>query len=599
MWRDVFSALRLYPFAIAILPACAIAFIPVDEALQRGIYAALCLGLSLLFAAIAMFLSKERAAISFPSAAFSIVPFVLFAILSFSVGHLPLITSLGLGFEIGTLGSFVLLGAAVVLGSLLSLNDAVRMCAVYACAVCATAIIGFSIGHVASLHSYATWPDIAFALTSVVIVSAILSDARSDKRLAWGAGTLAALILFVCMPQAQAASIGAAVLVVVGSISWLSSSRIPIASIFAAVVLTLVVVSGFSGFFAPPSELRLNAKASQIVGELTYFRPGMQSLIGSGPDTFSVAWERGRPISANQTPLWSTSVREGYSTLYTWLVTLGFGGIALFFVPLVMLLGAIATAAWEGRWTVLGSELWECTGIACFVYAAAAIYTIDLPLLLMMGAALGISCRILDTTPPVPYSARGSDVRAGFVAAGAFTLLFVASTQGIAAWMNTRAHVSHDAGLYSEARSASAMSTVWPVVPYLLDASLFEFDDLAHSKVDQQTALIRMNTVHNYAGRALSADPKGYTTTVTAASVYTGLVLLGNTEDAQNAEDLAAVARRLAPNRPEAPYVLANLYAHTDRTNEAAQLALASLKLKSDFDPARELLIQLGVQVAP
>lgn len=610
MHRNVFSVFFLFPLGVALLPIFFIPGIPVSADLQKGMLAAIVLGAALVAAALPLVLSRMRPAVSFPPLALFALP--LFGVVLLSAGMHGGIgrNFFGLGLEMGTGGSFMLFIAALMLGSLANRSHIRLFYQVYVSAVCILAVAAgcfVLFGSTQGALQFFLWPQSSFALTAALVAAALLADASQRwQRLLFGAAAL--LLLCACAVFFHpAAVIAAGAVLALGSIllsvaALRNRTTLPFVAALSALVLIGLFFSGFRGAVTLPPDVRLTPAATYAVGSPVYFRTLAGALIGSGPDTFSVAWERNRPVQFNLTPLWNNTFREGFSTALTWLVMIGFLGVLFaLWIPAAFLWSA-STMLLRGRGALHTDGLLAVSGaLLCFVCIAAALYTVDLPLFLLCGVVFGFCARLLASKVPRtvsrPLAARAASA-AGAAALGGL-VLFVAFYQFGGAYYHGAGIAAFENGNISGSKKLLAESTAfWPASPYLRDESRAALEVVRTQASAPGTGKEEIQKgiaeTRRLADAAVAAAPNDFSAHVSEGSILITLVIAGVVELGPDAAASLKRAQALAPTRPDIPYLQAVLSHALGRDTDALSYAQQSLLLKPDYEPALAFLKDRG-----
>ncbi len=606
MFRNVFSGFFIFPLSIALLPVLFVPGIPVGTGLQKGMIAALLLGVTLVLVAVGLLFSRLRPAITFAPLTFATAPLVLLALLSAALSGGMGRAFFGLGVEMGTVGSFVLFAAAVAIGSFANRGHIRLWYGVYITATLAAVLLAGGLmlaGWTSAALTFFSWPQTSFALVAALVASAVLSDFAAGVRrmlYAAAAGVLSCAVLFFFHPTAVgagAAVLAVAVLFLLGT-ALRTKQRYPFVALLCALFLVVLSFSGFRGFLTLPPDVRLTPVATYAVGSPVYLGTLAGGLVGSGPDTFSVAWEKNRPVQFNLTPLWNNTFREGFSTVLTWLVMIGFLGVlsgALLPVALLWntgraLLGARRAAFSDGL--LITSEL-----LVFFVCISAAFYTIDIPLFLLGGVAFGFCARLLATTIPGTVN-RPLPVRIGLSLAlfvcGA-GVLFVPTHQMMGAYFHGQGIAAFEGSNVSGSKSNLASSVAWwPASAYLRDDSRAVLEGVRTeasapdaSKEEIQKGIAEARRL---ADAAVTAAPQDFSAHFSEGSILTTLVIAGVVELGPDAMSSLKKARTLSPARPDIPYLQAVLSNALGSTTEATLYANEALQLKPDYQPALDFL---------
>lgn len=120
--------------------------------------------------------------------------------------------------------------------------------------------------------------------------------------------------------------------------AWLPSVLLLLSLIF------LFIPSPFAKFIEAPAEVSPSFRATLDTG-IAHLKSGYY-LFGSGPNTFSYAFNLYKPIGINQTIFWQTVFSSGASAVFSWLSTVGILGVLsiLFLIFAVVFTGIVGTS---------------------------------------------------------------------------------------------------------------------------------------------------------------------------------------------------------------------------------------------------------------
>ena len=612
MTVNLFKMFGLYPLCIALLPVLFLPFSPIGLDLQKGILAALLLGVVLILATYGIVRSARRPALSAPLLVLAVVPLLLVSIGSAVLNGQFGIAYVGMGFEMGTIGSLVLFCACALISALANRAHIRLFYAVFISAVVvvvASAGVMLLSGRLLSDLAFFAWPQMSFSIVAALLVAAVLADSeRRALRLVFGGAALflAVACLFFFYPTA--ALVGGAVLVVAALFqiwrAFAEKRRFPLFVPAVALLLLILYISGFRAISTLPLDVRLTPQITYSVGSSVYLGTLKGSLVGSGPDTFATVWEAGRPSAFNQTPLWESTFREGYSTVLTWLVTFGFLGLFCFLLCPLALLVSTGRALWQGSGALLFDGLFAASALLVFfVYGAAVFYTIDLSLFLLGGVVFGFCGRLLTPAPPsiVERSVLARATAAVGVFAFGVACIFISGNQITAAYFHGQGIASFNSGEIVQARSLLGRSAeLWPTSAYLRDASRASLEkvrlEATGPNADNDTTKKGIAETRQLAREATLSAPNDFSVHLSEGSILTTFVIAGVADLYPDAKASLSRAQELSPTRPEIRYLQGVLFSAIGSTTEALVQVQTSLQLKSDYEPAITLFKQLQGQ---
>lgn len=612
MTVNLFKMFGLYPLCIALLPVLFLPFSPIGLDLQKGILAALLLGVVLVLATYGVVRSARRPALTAPLLVLAVVPLLLVSIGSAVLNGQFGIAYVGMGFEMGTIGSLVLFCACALIGALANRAHIRLFYTVFIGAVVvvvASAEVMLLLGRSLSDLAFFAWPQMSFSIVAALLAAAVLADTeRRIPRLAFGGAALFLAVAFLFFFYPTAALAGGTVLAVVALLQiWAAFAKkrhLPLFVSAVALLLLVLFVSGFRAMSTLPLDVRLTPQITYSVGSSIYLDTLKGSLIGSGPDTFAVVWEEERPSEFNQTPLWESTFREGYSTLLTWLVTFGFLGLFCFLLCPLALLVSTGRALWQGSVALLFDGLFVASALLVFfVYGAAVFYTIDLSLFLLGGVVFGFCGRLL--TPAPPSIVERSILSRAVLAVGVFVcgavFVFVSVHQIAAAYFHGQGIASFNSGEIVQARSLLGRSAeLWPTSAYLRDASRASLEKVRQEatgpSADNDATKKGIAETRRLARDAALSAPKDFSVHLSEGSILTTFVIAGVADLYPDAKAALTTAQELSPTRPEIRYLQAVLFSAIGSTTAALAEVQESLRLKSDYEPAVALFKQLQGQ---
>ena len=192
--------------------------------------------------------------------------------------------------------------------------------------------------------------------------------------------------------------------VVIGLLSVVRQT-VPWYSLAGAVVAILFLLygsainAGLTSVF-PVSSLEVRPGLQSTLDVISAAREGSLrgALLGTGPNTFGIAWLAHKPPEVNQTPFWNLDFNVGYSTLATAFGSVGFLGALAWLVPLVLLCVAFVRAI---RLGVLSRDERLTAGLlgigTLSLFAAIVLYVPSQNIILLAfalsGAAFGFLWR--------------------------------------------------------------------------------------------------------------------------------------------------------------------------------------------------------------
>lgn len=592
--------------AVAVLPLFFIPSIGIALDLQKGMLVAAALGLAL--CTLALELSVFRHPVKLPSVAAVLVglPLLLAALLSFFLSGAPRLSVWGSGFESGATASFLLLWFVIVGSAAISRRVTRHLLSLFIGSVfCSAAISALlvlsSSPALGGLTLAGVWTELSFLVAGALLVTLVLADATDSLTVRlWYAGTGlllgGAFLLFLestSLFLLLAALIGTLLLRMFAPPDTSERRPGPWAELFGIACLLLLI---FFGVRSPVLNLGATGRPSLLATELVAVQAVTESMpetvFGSGPGTFSRAWERYRPVEFNTTPYWNVSVDQAYSTALTLVVTMGvFGLLAFLFIPFgvlsdvcTVLFGARPVPVSDPRYSLL-----LATGaLSTFSFLAAVFDSTGLPLLLTGGLATGcfIALRYSEPLPYHPTSilSRSAVLVVSFLAGAG--LLWVVSHQFLAASYRAQALTQTPPDSAQASALLQKASALWPLASYQRDASRVLFRSAlsaAAGGAEASTTQAQIQEALRLANRSVQLDPGDLSAWASRASLYLALVGTSQEDAAQSARESLRAAQALAPNRPDILFIRAILDQKTGDISAARADVAQALILKPDF----------------
>lgn len=197
----------------------------------------------------------------------------------------------------------------------------------------------------------------------------------------------AVIALLKWLPQIHAGEAGSSP-VQPSRIPWFAGSAAAVCLIF--LVFGTAIVARLPAFLSVPS-LEVRPSMSTTLEIASASHPAfMQTLVGTGPNTFTDNWLQHKPLSVNQTPFWSVDFLTGFSVLSTAFVTLGLMGVIAWLLPVVLVLmslwqlRSIRRMAAHERLTLLSLGL-----ASTFLWVGAIAYAGSQDMVLLAFATAG------------------------------------------------------------------------------------------------------------------------------------------------------------------------------------------------------------------
>ena len=476
------------------------------------------------------------------------------------------------------------------------------------------------------------WNDfgIAVGLLTLLIVGALelLSLSKRAAIVAWVALVLSLLMLGVVyfnLVWWMLLAASAAVALVrhffsAGPETSGSSRRIPFAAALTALVAVAFLIFGasldtaLSSVFKVSSlEVRPGLSSTIDIGKAAHDST-FRSLFGSGPNTFDEAWLSYKPVEVNQTQFWSVDFATGFSLLSTAFVSVGYVGVILWLLPLLLTLLALWRLARMSSLSYSGRTLGFMAGAgAVYLWTAAICYAPSPDIIflafVLTGALLGyLSAHRNDGAGMEP--SRSSRM----IWSAALIVLLLAAAWG--ALLSDRRFLSY---IYSQRAITVAQGGDLAGGESLLSRSRAIEENGENLRLSVQISLARMATIAQStttpavdaqaqftaalqaavaAGQAaIALNPKDYRPYLELAAVYDFLRTLKIEGAAESEMAAYQSAQALNPKNPAIPFFRAQLEAGNPQGSATAveTYLTQSLQLKSNYTNALLFAVQLAV----
>jgi len=486
-----------------------------------------------------------------------------------------------------------------------------------------SSVIPFSTFTDRSVNLIGKWNDLGLLATLLALLLFARVELGASSRL-WRIGTavggvvLLALLAFINFSIVWALLLAGSV--VIGLLSVVRQT-VPWYSLAGAVVATLFLLygsainAGLTSVF-PVSSLEVRPGLQSTLDVISAAREGSLrgALLGTGPNTFGIAWLAHKPPEVNQTPFWNLDFNVGYSTLATAFGSVGFLGALAWLVPLVLLCVAFVRAI---RLGVLSRDERLTAGLlgigTLSLFAAIVLYVPSQNIILLAfalsGAAFGFlwrQGRHAEEEQPSASVLRGVGVLA---IAGA--LLALTITSGFVTVRRLAAESYTGAGLYAlasgdvdaalaRARRAQAVERTANALRLQADAGVQKLAAIARDTTltpeDARTTFTtQVQSVIPAAQAAILGVPADYRAYYSLARVYDLLASLKVEGAYQSAAAAYAAAAERNPTNPMIPLAVARLEASQGNAEGTQTAITRALQLKPDYTDAILFVVQINV----
>ncbi len=608
--QRIISSIAPYflPLLLPVLPFVGI-MTPGGETFWGGIFSAATVGIACILTGLVVIFGFRSGRGLFSMAALLGVPLLVAGTVSAvsTESSITLAGFLGQGFEFGSWGSLALITLTIALcvyatrgvapaflATISLVSVLVSLCAI---------LLWFGVSLFVPLTTLA--PLASFFLCAASITAAVLFDSGRRYRVAYASASALSFIGFFVFFNPWAAYVGIGV-VLVNIVYSLHPEEGPSLTTFpfaTAVVGTALSLSNVFGFTAPqvvvPLDIRPSLTATEYITGPEYLFSFRTTLLGTGPGSLSYAWNLYRPVEFNADSRWYVTPDSTFSTATTLAIEVGIlGFFGFLLLPLVVLFKSVSVSSPSA------GVLKALRSLALFLFGSALFYSIDLSLLLIGVAAVGLSFSEEYAEPYVEPLSRGRRrvllLVAAVVMCVGFSLTLVASLQGSGAYYATRGQVVLDEGNPDDASILFDKAVaVWPAASYLRGTSISYarklFGRLESGVIvsDAVAARADADKAVAFAKRATNADDRDYALWLYKGSLYTALVQMEYPDASESARMSLNRAQTLAPNRPDIPYMQALLNIALGNSQLAREDIQKALNLKPNYKDALDLLQSL------
>ncbi|HEY4502167.1 MAG TPA: hypothetical protein VJJ20_03845 [Candidatus Paceibacterota bacterium] len=615
--RDSLSRLSLLPLGTGLLPLLSLPFVPVmfvQPDLQKTIFAAMLLGLSLVSFAVGVWWTRQRPALSVPLVAYAALGLAVVVVVSATLNGITLTKFFGSGFAVGTGGSFLLFAAAVVFGSYMNIRQARLHYVLYVVAMLAILVLmgvllpfGVEMLDWLPIKSTLNFP-MPYLLGTALLAAAVLSDTSSGRTrwvFAVGAVVLLGGLVLVHQPiSTLIVLVSFSLFVLVRGFSLHTKTDVPWLAIGIGVVLGILLIAGFKSPGTSYSFLystSASAESTELIGQQITTGSLHGALLGSGPDTFTAGWERyaTKQLSEEGERMDPRGVLQGSTSVGTWLATLGFVGVGSYLLCFLVLLGSIWVALMKGYLEIVSNPLFVISALVSLLgLAVSVVDTIGPIQFLLTGVALGVCGRVASGVPAElrPASHWGMALMVPVLFIG-LALVALGAAQLVARSFYHRAEYTTNAANSDWYLLRAA--TLWPMSLYVQKATSAYASSFTDPQYSTTTQFEYITKVQAFTQRAIDKDTTDYRGWVMKAKTLMPYVVLEPTVLGPQVRAALVQAALLAPRRPEIPLLHARLSVLLDEPTEVQQYITQALILKADYPEALQLRSELEAKQAP
>jgi len=377
--------------------------------------------------------------------------------------------------------------------------------------------------------------------------------------------------------------------------------------IFALALVFIFLKLPVGSILALPSEINLTYPATFDIAKKTLEEGPKNLVLGSGPATFSYQYSLHRGTGLNLTDFWQIRFNQGAAVLPTFLTTFGILGILMIFLMM-------AVFFYSGFRTVISGNQLSSAAISSIVggfYFLILWFFYSANFSLMFAGFLMIGLFTASIGSPKEFSFTQSPQKAFFIMlvgvfliAGSIFGLYTVSKKYAGAISYSQGlnlinakEPKLDEGIIAVNKAA----TLDPKDSYFRNLSqvfLFKINEVLNdqklSQEQKQTEFQKqVSNAELSAIAAVKINPRNSQNWLQLGNVYENLALV----KVSGAEKLAILnyqkAAELDPQNPQIPFNLARVYFVSGNKDEAKAELEKSLELKSNFQPAIDLLSQI------
>lgn len=328
----------------------------------------------------------------------------------------------------------------------------------------------------------------------------------------------------------------------------------------------------------------------------------VSALFGSGPSTFSYAWNLYKPRAVNNTPFWNADFHSGMNFYSSVFVSSGLLGIFSWLI----LFGTLV-------WILIQNVRKTQSSHTSFLFGATSFillwFAFDVPnsTTLMLTALIvgGVMQRELGVKKLTEHGVISKRILRVILGAGVIVVLLlgiyttVQITRSAIIFENGAGQFVQDNNVnlaVSATRSAFLISDHAIYRRFFAELRRIELDTLLQEGITTEEDLVLAESlladIVLTAQRAIERDPNNYLHHITLGNMYTQRAVVGRTSDVSEAINAYQRASELSPNNPIPPYLIARVLLFDGQLEEARVYVDQALTLKSDYGPAQALLVE-------
>ena len=387
-----------------------------------------------------------------------------------------------------------------------------------------------------------------------------------------------------------------------------------IASVVFAIFGARVQSSLPNSFIVQSPEVRPSWQGTLAVGEKVLANP--EALVfGAGPNTFTREWALYKPASINATPFWNSDFHAGVASLPTFLITVGFLGVAAWLIFIGVFVWVLTRAFLRRAQSTPVSKVAEALAFgSIFLLAFFALYVPGPALSALTFFSVGLFAAEMSASGrprnfTLPILGSGTKEIAGTVALALGILAILWACSASVRITLAEALINESVIVYGSSQDMTRSGALINDALWFysgdgrahraaVELGLLELQQLSvasdpkndAAKVQLQSALA---TTIQQGLSAVSIDNADYQNWLELASLYRQLAGAQVPEALDNARSAYRQAQIANPTSPLPFYGLAQLDIISNDSAAALSDLSAAVKLKADFAPAYYLESQV------
>ncbi len=355
-------------------------------------------------------------------------------------------------------------------------------------------------------------------------------------------------------------------------------------------------IDGFSGL----GSIRPSWQATQLIFSSAASDSPLHAVVGTGPASFSYAWNKYKPEIINVTPVWNTNFSAAVGGVPTLAVT---GGLLLAGAVLVLIFGSVGMSVRTALRRVQEHPPVVYAGVSAMsVYGSVLYITHNVSMAVLVPAALALGMASMLTAERrriyrvAPHLARGVAIVAAlgvvcFIGAGGVKAYDTLTFERTAATFNT----TNDTQQVLDTLTCSSLPIhTTACFRFLAESQRLhvqrQFEEtLNTTQLDEATSLTSRMLVN--ARAAVESNAYDHRNWTVLGNIYTQLAVMGVADAPAQAMESYEQAAALSPAHPYIPLLQARLTYYVGADADAARIyAQESIRLKPDYTEAQEFL---------